>query len=665
MISANESGALMLKLLSINALKAQKTIAKSALVVGFASMSGAALVNGLTSLLVSGGVSTGRTGFLLALGASTLAAMAAGLLTRLHNRDLAKLESLATAIANGEVAVALNREGPNHTMHEQLNLIAEAQLRRIEEFHKLLEDSRIREERLYEALDALDDEIAVYDANGMLVSVNKAFNKHCNSAGITVGPGMVRRDIIKAMSLAPVNDVPIDEREMWVDHQFQMRDLALSRKTPVDSIQRDGRHLRFTMIETPTKNQIEIVTDITESVVLLQDAEKLRREAEAASERKNVTIERLKDNIRTPMTGVLAAAELLDATSLDTNQRGKLDVIRRSSGALLGVVQEMIELNRGSSDLEGVSLAPEAELKLPSHLPVDPIQLVQANLRVSRRAVLIVRSEDLLGRLTALLKQDDIQTIALDTVDLAMSLIADGAHDAVKTDFVMTDDVSALSVLTNWAMTVLPVNRPVIIDLNKVMTDGFAATAPIQTTKAADEPQETHSRGAENTERPIFFGPGTKDVALSKLDSGQRLVAVNNLHPKRKKIPLDVMVVEDNDVNQIVYDQLLSKTGYQYLIVSSGEEGINTAEGEKPRLILMDISMPGLNGLEATRRLRASQHDKRPFIVGMTSHVLSGDREKCISAGMDDYALKPTSSGPLRTQIAEWLGTGNREALAV
>jgi two-component system, sensor histidine kinase and response regulator len=70
--------------------------------------------------------------------------------------------------------------------------------------------------------------------------------------------------------------------------------------------------------------------------------------------------------------------------------------------------------------------------------------------------------------------------------------------------------------------------------------------------------------------------------------------------------------------------------------------------------------MPGVNGLEATRRLRASGKNERAVIVGMTSHMLSGDREKCLAAGMDDYCLKPTSSGTLRAQLAAWIAMGER-----
>ena len=91
----------------------------------------------------------------------------------------------------------------------------------------------MREERLYEALDVLDDEIAVFDQGGMLVCVNRSFNKYCNTAGAPVAPGMMRPEILKALSQAPGNNVPPNERDMWLDHQLQMRDLAASGGRPV------------------------------------------------------------------------------------------------------------------------------------------------------------------------------------------------------------------------------------------------------------------------------------------------------------------------------------------------------------------------------------------------------------------------------------------------
>jgi CheY-like chemotaxis protein len=213
---------------------------------------------------------------------------------------------------------------------------------------------------------------------------------------------------------------------------------------------------------------------------------------------------------------------------------------------------------------------------------------------------------------------------------------------------------------------VLPVNRPKIIDLNRVMKEGFdteAAAEPAMASKTPEAPAPSQPAAAEKPRTAAELKKPAAPRALPALAELPKESAVPA--KKTKKLPIEVLIVEDNDVNQIVYDQIMSNCGYHYLIVSSGEEGVNTAVRETPRLVLMDISMPGINGLEATKRIREQlKAPRRPVIVGMTAHLLSGDREKCLSAGMDDYSLKPSAVGPLRAQIAGWLGIGAREAAA-
>ena len=97
------------------------------------------------------------------------------------------------------------------------------------------------------------------------------------------------------------------------------------------------------MIATPLKNQIEITTDITEAVNDHMDVERARREVDAAEEIKKATVARFAQTIRAPMTGVLAAAAQLNETDLTDAQQDKLDIIRRSSGNLLGVMQDMMQ----------------------------------------------------------------------------------------------------------------------------------------------------------------------------------------------------------------------------------------------------------------------------------------------------------------------------------
>ncbi|QKV17248.1 response regulator [Oricola thermophila] len=120
---------------------------------------------------------------------------------------------------------------------------------------------------------------------------------------------------------------------------------------------------------------------------------------------------------------------------------------------------------------------------------------------------------------------------------------------------------------------------------------------------------------------------------------------------------LDILIAEDNDVNQLVFSQILFDSGYRFEIVGDGRQAVDTSERKPPRLILMDVSMPELNGLEATALIREREQagGRRTPIIGVTAHALKGDREKCLEAGMDDYLSKPISPDALLAKVAEWL----------
>ncbi|MCB1419539.1 MAG: response regulator, partial [Notoacmeibacter sp.] len=121
---------------------------------------------------------------------------------------------------------------------------------------------------------------------------------------------------------------------------------------------------------------------------------------------------------------------------------------------------------------------------------------------------------------------------------------------------------------------------------------------------------------------------------------------------------IDILAAEDNEVNQLVLTQILADTNYSFKLVGNGELAVEAWQDMKPRLVLMDVSMPQMNGLEATAHIRrAEQREglKRTPIVGVTAHALKGDRERCLECGMDDYLSKPISPDALTAKLAEWL----------
>jgi CheY-like chemotaxis protein/HPt (histidine-containing phosphotransfer) domain-containing protein len=118
------------------------------------------------------------------------------------------------------------------------------------------------------------------------------------------------------------------------------------------------------------------------------------------------------------------------------------------------------------------------------------------------------------------------------------------------------------------------------------------------------------------------------------------------------------MVVEDNPINQKVASGLLQQLGCTVGIASNGLEALTLLERESFDLLLMDVQMPELDGLECTRRIRAAEQrapgSPRKIIVALTTHAMTGDRERCEAAGMDDYLSKPVRPEVLRATLRKW-----------
>jgi CheY-like chemotaxis protein len=122
-----------------------------------------------------------------------------------------------------------------------------------------------------------------------------------------------------------------------------------------------------------------------------------------------------------------------------------------------------------------------------------------------------------------------------------------------------------------------------------------------------------------------------------------------------------ILVAEDNRVNQKVALQFLKKAGFAATVVANGQEVLTEVRRHPYKLILMDIQMPEMDGLEATRCIRAFQLGKEPGftheirIVAMTANAMSGDREICLDAGMDDYVAKPLTPVSLNKVLEKYL----------
>jgi two-component system cell cycle response regulator DivK len=117
-----------------------------------------------------------------------------------------------------------------------------------------------------------------------------------------------------------------------------------------------------------------------------------------------------------------------------------------------------------------------------------------------------------------------------------------------------------------------------------------------------------------------------------------------------------ILLVEDNEMNRDMLSRRLKKRGYTVLIAVDGETGVSMAESERPDLVLMDITLPGMDGLEAARRIRASEQTRPVPIIALTAHAQDTAREKALEAGCNDYDSKPVELERLLRKIEALLG---------
>jgi two-component system, cell cycle response regulator DivK len=112
-----------------------------------------------------------------------------------------------------------------------------------------------------------------------------------------------------------------------------------------------------------------------------------------------------------------------------------------------------------------------------------------------------------------------------------------------------------------------------------------------------------------------------------------------------------ILLVEDNEMNRDMLSRRLLRKGYEVVMAVDGEQAVAMAQSEKPDLILMDMSLPVIDGWEATRRVKAAETSSSIPIIALTAHAMSGDRERALNAGCDDYDTKPIEMPRLLEKI--------------
>jgi PAS domain S-box-containing protein len=304
---------------------------------------------------------------------------------------------------------------------------------------------------------------------------------------------------------------------------------------------------------------------------------------------------------------------------------------RRYGGTGLGlkISKRLVELMGGSLGLKSTSgHGTSFCFSLPvvtAAVPAPPFASSRQPHLAGRRILVVEDQETNRQIVTRLLRHWQAEPVAVTTAGEAIErLNRDGAYDAIVTAAHLPDlDAAAFLARARGA--------PGASAPPAVVVTPFAAPVPA--------PAGAHV--------PIPIKPGTLFAALGRVFGGsvstEARSAVPGIdHTLATRMPLRILLVEDNPVNRLVAEGMLGSMGYTFRMAGNGQEALTALEAQDCDVILMDVHMPGMDGLEATRRIVARpQGEQRPYIVAMTASAMDEDRRQCFAAGMDDFIPKP------------------------
>ncbi|MBW4520371.1 MAG: response regulator [Scytolyngbya sp. HA4215-MV1] len=392
--------------------------------------------------------------------------------------------------------------------------------------------------------------------------------------------------------------------------------------------------------------------ELREQTIVLQAS---KEAAEVANQAKSEFLANMSHELRTPMTAVLGYADILTCTELSDEQEEYVEKISRNGNSLLTIINDILDLSKLEVGILKITAQPFA-------------------------------LEDLTGSLIYLFQQQAADKGLLFTAAIDPTLPASFIGSFDRLQQVLTNLISNAIKFTEIGKISLWIDSPEAgdelgIKLRFTVQDTGIGIAPPDQARIFESFTQVDSSFTR-----LYQGTGLglsicrKIVHLMKGEIGVESAlgqgstfwftvvlepfrslassAADDTHTPVPTAPVSpqILVVEDVEDNQILMEQMLQRLGYQCDLVSNGQEALDRLAQKTYELVIMDCQMPVLDGYETTRRLRQQQDPKhRTIVIGITAHAMSGDREKCLAVGMDDYLSKPFRMEDLGDLLQQWL----------
>ena len=515
-----------------------------------------------------------------------------------------------------------------------------ANLRDVTEAKDAVRKLRASEERFQSLFDLSPDAIVVMDGNGRIVDVN---NSACEMGGYSKA---------EMLSKSAFEFVPPDQLSAAIGSTRKAYKHEAVRME-IEFISADGGRIPTEVVGKRIETSCDVlyhgvVRDMSGRVEAERQLRAAKDEAEQANRAKTDFLANMSHEMRTPLNGVIGSLSLVRLDKIDQECAHLVQAASRSAESLLTLIDDLLDLSRieaGEIEVEPVCFHPKEVMALAEEL-FSPLAEEKGISLSSKIKVPDLNYRADAGKIRQILLNlvgNAVKFTQRGSVDVSVKLANTGLNQSLV--FSIEDTGIGISD----ADQALLFDRFKQADSSRSKAHGGAGLG----LAICRELAEILDGSIALTSEPGIGSVFTFSVPVSTCAAGDKCLGdetekVSNLSGR-------VLIAEDSETNAMVAKTMLRRIGLDFKHVADGAAAVDAALNEPFDVVLMDVSMPVLDGLEATRILRERGY-KKP-IIAMTAHALKGDRDRALESGMVGYVTKPVRVDALGRALAKWLPT--------